>query len=60
MGKLYGHRQNFRVQKVLAAAKYANKNVDVVESDPPADKFPLGVVNFMIFCGFHILLDSGI
>jgi elongation factor 1-gamma len=42
-GKLYAQAQNFRTQKVLTAAKFANKDVDVVTSAPPADKFPFGV-----------------
>jgi len=39
---VYGPTQSFRTQKVLIAAKVANKQVDVKEH-LPADKFPLGL-----------------
>ncbi|CAJ55245.1 putative elongation factor 1-gamma [Caenorhabditis elegans] len=42
-GKLYGNKDNFRTQKVLIAAKLANKTVTLAGDAAPADKFPLGV-----------------
>lgn len=41
---VYGNAQSFRTLKVLIAAKYGNKQVDVKDQTPSADKFPLGVV----------------
>jgi elongation factor 1-gamma len=41
-GTVYGNAQSFRTQKVLIAAKYANKQVDV-KDHLPHDKFPLGL-----------------
>lgn len=41
--KLYGNNQNFRVQKVLVAAKFAGKDVSVDAGHPPSNNFPLGV-----------------
>ena len=58
-GKLYAQAQNFRTQKVLTAAKFANKDVDVVTSAPPADKFPFGVVSFC-YSKFFTLNFSGL
>lgn len=42
MGKLYGNANNFRTQKVLVAAKLANKCVELAGESAPGDKFPLG------------------
>lgn len=42
-GKLYGSANNFRTQKVLAAAQIAKVEVTLVGDKPPHDKFPLGV-----------------
>ncbi|KAK6057097.1 glutathione S-transferase protein [Cooperia oncophora] len=42
-GKLYGHKDNFRTQKVLIAAKLGNADLQLAGEVPPADKFPLGV-----------------
>ncbi|CAD5225759.1 unnamed protein product [Bursaphelenchus okinawaensis] len=42
MATVYGNAENFRVQKVLVAAKVAGKNVQVKDS-LPHDKFPLGL-----------------
>jgi len=39
---VYGNAHSFRTQKVLIAAKFANKQVDV-KDHLPADKFPLGL-----------------
>jgi len=39
---VYGNAKSFRTQKVLIAAKIANKQVDL-KDHVPADKFPLGV-----------------
>jgi elongation factor 1-gamma len=39
---VYGNAQSFRTQKVLIAAKYAEKQVDV-KDHLPHDKFPLGL-----------------
>lgn len=47
--KLYGNKDNFRTQKVLIAAKLANKTVTLAGDAAPADKFPLGVVRFNLF-----------
>jgi len=41
--KLYGSKDNFRTQKVLIAAKIANKDLEVVEKPAPNNHFPLGV-----------------
>jgi len=41
--KLYGSKENFRVQKVLVAAKIAGKQVTVTDSAPPSNQFPLGL-----------------
>ncbi|KAI1723914.1 elongation factor 1 gamma, conserved domain-containing protein [Ditylenchus destructor] len=41
--QVYGHKDNFRTQKVLVAAKLAKKEVSVVEKQPPNNHFPLGV-----------------
>lgn len=43
MGKLYGSEKSFRTQKVLIAAKIANRDVKLAGEKPPHDKFPLGV-----------------
>ena len=45
MTKLYGNPENFRVKKVLIAAKLANKDVKAVNEAPPAKFFPLGLVS---------------
>jgi len=42
--KLYGDSSNFRTQKVLVAAKLANRQVQFVQSAPPATVSPLGLV----------------
>uniref|UniRef100_A0A1I7V4Q8 eEF-1B gamma n=1 Tax=Caenorhabditis tropicalis TaxID=1561998 RepID=A0A1I7V4Q8_9PELO len=42
-GKLYGNKDNFRTQKVLIAAKLANKSVTLAGETAPIDKFPTGV-----------------
>jgi len=39
---VYGNAHSFRTQKVLIAAKYANKQVDV-KDHLPQEKFPLGL-----------------
>ena len=43
MATVYGNPDNFRVKKVLIAAKLANKPVKTVPEAPPAKKFPLGL-----------------
>jgi hypothetical protein len=48
MTKLYGNPDNFRVKKVLIAAKLANKNVKAIAESPPAKIFPLGLVRPLI------------
>ncbi|KAI6227781.1 Elongation factor 1 gamma [Aphelenchoides fujianensis] len=40
---VYGDPNSFRTQKVLVAAKVANKKVETKNSAPPAEKFPLGL-----------------
>ena len=40
--KVYSPQNNFRTQKVLIAAKVANKNVEIVDKQPPNNRFPLG------------------
>lgn len=42
---LYGKADNFRTQKVTAAAAFGNVKLALKEADPPADKFPLHVVS---------------
>ncbi|GMT10607.1 hypothetical protein PFISCL1PPCAC_1904, partial [Pristionchus fissidentatus] len=42
--KLYGSAKNFRVQKVLIAAKLGKTEVELAGEQPPADKFPFGQV----------------
>ncbi|GMS80118.1 hypothetical protein PENTCL1PPCAC_2293, partial [Pristionchus entomophagus] len=42
--KLYGSATNFRVQKVLIAAKLGKTEVELAGEQPPADKFPFGQV----------------
>ncbi|VDN24205.1 unnamed protein product [Gongylonema pulchrum] len=41
--KVYGSPKSFRTQKILIAAKIANKDVNVVDQKPPHNKFPLGI-----------------
>ncbi|CAJ0582755.1 unnamed protein product, partial [Mesorhabditis spiculigera] len=43
MGKLYGPAGSFRTKKVLVAAKFAKKNVELAGDVPPADVSPLGL-----------------
>lgn len=43
MATLYGNPENFRTQKVLAAAKYGGVKLNVNNSDPPKDVSPFGV-----------------
>jgi len=45
LGSLYGSEQNFRVQKVLVAARYSGKSIDLKEDFDPklvANQFALG------------------
>ena len=45
LGTLYGSEQNFRVQKVLVAARYSGKSIDLKEDFDPklvANQFALG------------------
>ena len=45
LGTLYGHKYNFRSQKILVAAKYSGKKLELKEDFNPkdiADKFSLG------------------
>ena len=44
-GTLYGSKDNFRVQKVLVAAKYSGKDLDLQDNFDPNEfvkKFPIG------------------
>ena len=43
MTKLYGNLDNFRVQKVMIAAKLAGKKLDVISNTPPTKVSPLGL-----------------
>jgi elongation factor 1-gamma len=43
MATLYGNPENFRTQKVLAAAKYGGVKLNVKNSDPPKDVSPFGI-----------------
>jgi elongation factor 1-gamma len=43
MGKLYGQANNFRTKKVLVAAKFGKKTVELVGDEAPADVSPLGL-----------------
>ncbi|CAJ0577784.1 unnamed protein product, partial [Mesorhabditis spiculigera] len=43
MGKLYGPADSFRTKKVLVAAKFAKKNVELIDDAPPAAVSPLGL-----------------
>lgn len=43
MATLYGHPNNFRTQKVLAAAKYGNASLSVSDAPAPGDRFPFPV-----------------
>ena len=45
MTKLYGNPNNFRVKKVLIAAKLAGKDIKIISEAPPATYFPLGLVS---------------
>uniref|UniRef100_A0A1I8B8J9 EF-1-gamma C-terminal domain-containing protein n=1 Tax=Meloidogyne hapla TaxID=6305 RepID=A0A1I8B8J9_MELHA len=44
MPQVYGNPDNFRVKKVLIAAKLANKDIKTTSKAPPAALFPLGLV----------------
>ncbi|CAK5073017.1 unnamed protein product [Meloidogyne enterolobii] len=44
MTKLYGNPDNFRVKKVLVAAKLANKEIKTTNEAPPSELFPLELV----------------
>lgn len=46
MAKLYGNPDNFRVKKVLIAAKLANKDIVTASQVPPENLFPFGLVCF--------------
>ncbi|CAJ0939324.1 unnamed protein product, partial [Mesorhabditis belari] len=43
MGKLYGQANNFRTKKVLVAAKFGKKTVELAGEEAPADVSPLGL-----------------
>jgi len=45
MTKLYGNPDNFRVKKVLVAAKLANKEIKTTNEAPPSELFPLELVS---------------
>ena len=45
VGTLFGSKDNFRVQKVLVAAKYSGKDLDLQDNFDPNEfikKFPIG------------------
>jgi len=42
--KLYGDTGNFRTQKVLASAKFGNKQLQLVQGSPPNNVSPFGLV----------------
>lgn len=44
MAKLYGQADNFRTQKVLAAAKLANREVQLIQASPPESLSPFGLI----------------
>jgi len=45
--KIYGDSGNFRTQKVLVAAKLANKQVQLLQTPPPANVSPTGMLPAM-------------